>query len=740
MPHTWNFFRTGGLDQVRIASADDLRHLPELDQKLWVALSCPVKGLEFDERTLSLIDTDQDGRVRVPEVIAAVQWTCRMLRRPEAILAGNDGLSLDLINDGDAEGGRLLASCRRVLANLGKPEATTITVAEASDSGRIFSTSAANGDGIVVAEDHADPALRAVLGEIAACCGTVPDRNGKPGIDQARCDAFFSACEAYAAWWATGADALILGERTPAAHTAFLAVKAKIDDWFVRGRLAAFDPRALAAANRPEAEYLPLAARELSADAPELAGLPLRQIEPGRPLDLGDGINPAWTKAMAVFRCEVVAPLLGPGVVALGERDWDALCTRFAPYSSWLATKKGAMVERLGLARVRELTASPVRGTIADEIARDLAMAGDLAGLVAVERAVRYHRDLGVLLRNFLNFTDFYNPEREAVFQAGKLYLDQRSFDLCLKVDAPDAHAATAGMGRVHLAYLACTRIGCDKMHIVAAVTQGDSDYLMPGRNGVFYDRRGRDWDATVVKIVENPISLGQAFWSPYKKLLRFIEEQIAKRASDAATAVDSKLVVAASATANPDTMARNVPRKIDIGTVAAIGIAFGAIGTALATVYGALLGLGPWLPVGLLAIMAAISVPSMIIAALKLHQRSLGPLLEGCGWAINGRVKINIPLGNSLTQMRQVPPGLLRNLRDPFEDKDAQRRNRRIATLLILILVLTVAWFCLTPEQRQWRPTWWPKKTPAEPTAPAPAAATTAAGEAKPQAKPEAK
>jgi hypothetical protein len=45
------------------------------------------------------------------------------------------------------------------------------------------------------------------------------------------------------------------------------------------------------------------------------------------------------------------------------------------------------------------------------------------------------------------------------------------------------------------------------------------------GRNGIFYDRKGLDWDATITKIVDNPISIGQAFWSPYKKLLRWIEE-----------------------------------------------------------------------------------------------------------------------------------------------------------------------------------------------------------------------
>ncbi|MFZ9682325.1 MAG: hypothetical protein ACO3DQ_03870, partial [Cephaloticoccus sp.] len=59
--HTWTFFRTGGIDQVALSTGEDLLALEHLDQKLWVALSCPVKGLEIDEKTLALIDTAQAG-------------------------------------------------------------------------------------------------------------------------------------------------------------------------------------------------------------------------------------------------------------------------------------------------------------------------------------------------------------------------------------------------------------------------------------------------------------------------------------------------------------------------------------------------------------------------------------------------------------------------------------------------------------------------------------------------------
>lgn len=91
-----------------------------------------------------------------------------------------------------------------------------------------------------------------------------------------------------------------------------------------------------------------------------------------------------------------------------------------------------------------------------------------------------------------------------------------------------------APLSRAYLAYCDVSRTAsAEKMTIVAAFTAGDSDNLMVGRNGVFVDRDGKDWDATITKLVENPIPIRQAFWSPYKKLLRFIEEQIAKRAGE---------------------------------------------------------------------------------------------------------------------------------------------------------------------------------------------------------------
>src|SRR4030095_7244067 len=126
--HRWRFFRAGGVDQVKLTSGADLMHLHELDQKLWVALACPTAGLEFDARTAALIDTDKDGRIRVPEVLAGLALAGRKLKSGDAPLAEAGALSLDAIDTRESEGATLHSAALQVLANLGRPNEPTITV------------------------------------------------------------------------------------------------------------------------------------------------------------------------------------------------------------------------------------------------------------------------------------------------------------------------------------------------------------------------------------------------------------------------------------------------------------------------------------------------------------------------------------------------------------------------------------------------------------------------------------
>lgn len=712
--HRWRFHRVGGVDQVSLETAADLDHLGQLDQKLWVALSCPVKGLELDERTLGLLDLDKDGRVRVPEVLAALEWCRPRLKDLGSLVPGRPALALAALDDATPEGRALLGAARHVLSSLGKPEAAEVTAADVKDLSNVFAKTAFNGDGVIPPEAADDPEVRQVVVDAMACAGSTRDRSGLQGLDQARLDAFWKELEAFAAWQEAGeaGGVMTLGAGTPAAFEAVQAVRAKVDDHFTRCRLAAMDPRGAALLNRSDEELRALAARPLSAEAADLAGFPLAHVEADRPLPLDGPLNPAWAAAVARLRAAAVEPALGPGKATLTAGEWAGLLDRLAPYQAWLGAKKGATVEPLGLPRVRALLAGGGKAAVEALLAKDKALEAEAVAVDDVARLVHYQRDLFLLLKNFVSFADFYDAGQPAVFQAGTLFLDARSCELCVKVDDPGAHAVLGVLSRMYIAYCDCRRPSGERMKIAACFTQGDSDYLMVGRNGVFYDRQGRDWDATVVKIVDNPISIRQAFFSPYKKFLRFVEEQVAKFAAAKEKEADGRLASAADTTAGVATgKAAPVASPVDVGrmvgVIAALGVGVGALGTLFGGLVSGFMGLEPWWAklVALAGMVMVVSGPSMLIAWLKLRQRTLGPVLEANGWAINARVRVNLPLGSSLTALAALPPGASRSLEDPFLDRGARRRRR----LLLLLLVVAGAALAWARSQGRWPFGPWP-------------------------------
>jgi hypothetical protein len=691
--HTWKFFRAGGFDQVRLDSGADLMALDQLDQKLWVALACPTTGLEFDTKTLALIDTDKDGRIRAPEIIAAAKWAGSCLKNPDDLLKGSPSLPLSAIHDGTPEGKQLLASARQILATAKKADAGALTVEEAAQATEKFVDTVLNGDGIIIPETAKDDATKQVITDVIACLGGETDRSGKAGISQAKVDQFFADAQAYADWHkkAEGDKAVLpLGDATVAAATAVKAIKVKVDDYFTRCRLAAFDARASNALNREEKEYLALAAKDLTISSAEIAGFPLARVEGGRPLPLTQGVNPAWADAAIKLYTDAVKPLLGDKNT-LSEADWSQLQAKLAPYDTWVAGQAGGPVAKLGRDRVRQILASKAKETLTQLVADDKSLEPQFAGVAAVERLTRYNRDLYKLCKNFVCFHDFYGRKDKAIFQAGTLYLDQRSCDLCLPVEDAGRHALLAGLSGTYLAYCDCVRKATgEKLQIVAAFTGGDSDNLMVGRNGLFYDRKGRDWDATITKIIDNPISIRQAFWAPYKKVVRMIEEQVAKRAAAADTAATQKLGQSAAAVVTGDKPAPppEPPKtKIDTGTLAAIGLVLATLLAALGGIFGAIAKLPVWqVPLAIVGILLAISLPSMFLAWLKLQKRNLGPILDANGWAVNAKARMNVPFGGSLTGVAALPPGSQRDLVDPFAEKKSPWPKLIVLAILLVI------------------------------------------------------
>lgn len=628
--YDWKYCSIGGVTRVSIESGDDIAHLGELDEKMWTVLSCPVKGLEFDERTLTLMDSDHDGRIRVQEVIAAAQWLCRVLVDANLLRQGAAELALADINIEDVDGKELREMAKHILETLEKT-CNTLTIADLDDYRKIV-----------------DERIRADF-----------ESRGPAAVEQP------------------------YGEHTDALVAAVEALRDKINDHFLRCRLVRYDEGSAAVLDMSMERLGTISQQNLAACGDELATYPLARADKEAVLHLDGIINPVWQAAVDTLR-QAMTDAQIPDANTLTEGQWCALRDQLAAYSK---AKAEAAEEH--------------------QKALDEALAAELAVSTPIEKLLFLHRDFYRLLHNYVIMSDFYSTDHKAIFQAGKLYVDQRCCELCLRVADMSKHADTmAGLSGMYLIYCNCTsKVKNATMDIVAVLTDGDVDDLRVGKNALFYDRNGQDWDATITKIVDNPISIRQAFWSPYRKFGNWVSEKITKSAADKESKQFEDMTSKADAatndlTAKPEGADAKANEKkaqvFDIakfaGIFAAIGLALGAIGGVLATLGGFVVT--KWYNILLLiaAAVLIISGPSMFLAWLKLRKRNLGPVLNANGWAVNSKIKVNVRFGATLTGLAQYPKLVLD---DPFADKKTPTwRKWLYGILAVLVVVFAILFF----------------------------------------------
>lgn len=705
--YKWKFIKLGGETRVSIETGEDIVHLPELDQKMWTVLSCPVKDLEFSEATLSLLDADGDGRVRVQEVNAAAGWLRSVLKDYSCLTGKQDELPLSIINEESEEGARLLHSAKKILSSLGKADSSSISVADTSDIMAIFASTVFNGDGVIIDASTEDAELKKTIAAIASCMGSVKDRSGADGIAQEQIDAFYAALKGYSAWLAAAeADKATIfpyGDDTAAALAACEAVKTKLADFFMRCKLVAMNADAGASLDFSADRIVALSTSDLSSCDDKIAELPVARVNAEGKLPLAGGINPAWAAAFKAVKTLVLDKDFA-GKEFITEEDWNGVCAKLAPYAAWAAAKTGAEVESLGAETVSEMLKADRKADLDALVLEDKALETEFNDIQLVGKLLLLNRDFYTFVRNFVTFADFYQPKSNAVFQCGKLFIDQRCCDLCIKVTDTDSKGSIAALSGMYVVYCDCVcKKGGAKMTVAAVVTDGDVDNIRVGKNCLFYDMKGNDWDAVVTKIIDNPISIRQAFLSPYKKIGRFITDKIsgmaAKQESKVMDQTLTKIDTASTTVAQDATKGAEAAKGkggFDIATFAgifaAIGMAIGYIGKFLSDLAKGVADAG-FLKTLLVicAIVLVISLPSMFLAWLKLRKRNIAPVLNVNGWAMNSKALVNTAFGATLTSVVHFPMALGK---DPFEPK--KKGRGWVIAILILLVIAAGVWAAL--------------------------------------------
>ncbi len=657
MSYKWKFFKSARCVQVKLDGGAAVAALAELDQKLWTVLSASTEGLRFDAATLRLLDADGDSRIRVPDILAAIEWLRPRFHNLDFLLARRDEVALADIDDASEEGRALLDSLTRILAREDRSSSETISLATVTGAAKLFNAQAFNGDGVVTPKSTPDAAVADLIAQIVAVEGAVADRSGEAGVDQAKADAFFADAAAHLAWRAAEKDAATLGDATASAYAAFAAVEAKIDEYFT---------------------------------PPE--DLPLVAEDPTPSIPLTEGLNPLWQDKFQVFAAQTAGPALGlAGVELLTRAQWGEVKAKLAPYGAWLAAKAGAAVEGLGenvLAQAIE--GGRMQAAVNDLIARDLALADEYARFVDCERALRYAAHLADWLCNYVNQANLYDSKSACVFRTGELYIDGRVCNLCFHVANEGAHAALAAKSKCCLLYVKLSRKATgEAREICAVVTAGATAPLYVGRNGIFYDCDGKDWDAVVSKVVEAQVSLREAFWSPWAKIAAAISEQCRKFLATKQEATVAKVGTAVPVPAAPAAKTGSDGAAL-ASSVAALGVGIGMAGAAFAGLIGLLTGLPLWkVFAGVAAIILLVSLPSVVLAWFKLRARDLGAILNACGWAVNRPLYFSMGLARTFTRPAVMPVGAA-VARDPYASHTFLK-----CVLLLLVLAGVAVGVC---------------------------------------------
>lgn len=692
--YKWSFVNIGGSARVRINSGEDIAHLSELDPKMWTVLSCPTSGLEIDEKSLKYMDCDGDGKLRINDVISVSQWITSVLKDKDMILKGDDSIDINLINTEDANGKKLYSSARQILDNLGKG-GDIISLADTADITAIFAKTRFNGDGIITEATSDDADVKSLVATIISTMGSVADRSGAQGIGTDQIEAFYKNMNDYLAWNEAAVEAPY-GDKTDSLIEAYNALDAKVKDFFMRSKLAAFSPSSMSSLDIQTSRIDAISAENLSMKNDEIAAYPLTHITGKSEIELDAAINPAWDKYFNVIKSVAVKS----SMEAITESDWAAIGEKFAAYYSWKNAKAGAAVESLGVDNIKNIIAQDKKQLLLDLVAQDAALKEESDNIDMVDKFLHIYRDFYKLLKNFVTFTDFYDKDKsiKSIFQCGTLIIDQRACKFCMQVADTAKHSASAGKSGMYLVYCDCTtKSKPGKLQIAAAVTVGDIGELAVGKNGVFYDNKGLEWDAVVTKVIDNPINISQSFWSPYRRMATAVENLINKSAAEK----DAKIMANATAninaapakTADPKAATQAPPFDIAkfAGIFAAIGVAVGMIGTALSSLFKGLFALNWWQLILLfVGIVLVISGPAMVMAWLKLRRRNIAPLLNANGWAVNATSKISIPFGETLTDIAHYPK---MKLNDPYAKKGLKIWQKWLITILMIAVVGCALW-----------------------------------------------
>ena len=710
------FRNFGGIHQFMVSDEADLARIDDLDPARWAATSAPLHDLHCDEAFLRYLDPATTGRVRVSQLIDARDWLFARLAQKDVVRKPVEAIAIAAL-DAKGAGAELHTAAERINREQKVADAKTIALADVRAFRGAYQKLLANGDGVVPPEVVPDEGAKALLTDIVTVLGGTSDRGGSMGVDAALLGRFFAQGQAWLDWRAQADAARPWGDDTGAALALVRELDPKLEAYFLHcellrqealapesQRLTADDLRALRLKAAGEIEQF-------------LQGAPLAAPVATGALSLTGAVNALYRDRFEALRDTVIRRALGADVGTITRADWHRVKATFDGFTAWEKARPAEPFEKLGDDKVRAHLASGLRAKVEEYLALDLAAAKEIAQIDDLEKLLLFVRWLVELVNNFVNFSAVYLPKATALVESGSLVIDGRRLDFCLKVADRGAHKAVAALSNIYLVYVEVLEKegGAVVTQLVAPVTGGEAGRLRVGKRGLFIDLDGKEFDAVVTELVDNPISVKQAAFAPFRRVAAMVSAKIEQYVASAQSSQEAAMTARAEAgvadaqarvdagaaqvtaptppppppTAPPASEPLN-PNSLILGG----GMALAGLGAVLAGIFGVISSLKGWLAiVGVVLVVLGISA---LLGWMKLRRRDMALLFEASGWAVNVRMTITRPIARLFAFVPDLPPGSVLERMDmlPAHPDDEDHSARTVVLVILLAAVIAGVWF----------------------------------------------
>ncbi|MCH8937943.1 MAG: hypothetical protein IH966_00865 [Gemmatimonadetes bacterium] len=631
----------------------------------------------------------------------------------DRMAASSDVLRLADLDTSHEEGRKLKEAAIHILGQLNANELDEISLEQVRLFRNTYGMTSPNGDGVLPPQHVSDPAAAQLANDVLEQVGSTKDISGADGINEGHLCQFLDGARKYLAWKARAEDdgaagILPWGDDTAAAVKLTSEFDAKIAQFFWQCDLVKLDARTAERICLSEQDLQNLDGSDLRAMERQLAQAPLQTPNAEGVLNLQGPINPYYQDQMEELQNRVLARAQPDSHESLTRIGWQQVKAIFEPYCAWQAEKPSDGVGELSETTLKEYLDGPAQKKLLQLLLEDLAVKDEVKQVTDLEKLILYQRWLLELANNFVSFSALYDPSRRALFELGDLIIDGRELAFTMKVRNRAEHKKIAQTSKMFLVYAEITvsQEQGRSFEIAAALTAGGQGAIEIGKRGIFYDLQGKEWDARVVDMVENPISLWEAIKSPFVKAKKLLSEKLeafagtrAGSLEKATTEITTKMEKGESLQQPAQVPSAGAAPPSGSGMRDMLlfgGIAFAAVGSSLVYLIKTLTDIG-LLNAGLALVSLVLVV--ILFSALsgwsKLRKRDMSALLEACGWAVNFRMYMTRRLGHLFSRTPHLPEGARKERRDLvtlFLRQTGYRASRWTRVRLVSLLAALLA------------------------------------------------